>query len=292
MEISRRSPDNSTPATLDAIQFSARTQLRDVTLLFADLRESSRITTSLDSDRMFRLLAQVMDCLTAAVIEHNGLVIDYYGDGLAAMWNAPTDQPEHAELACRAALRMLETIPEIATAWADSLEGDLRLGVGLHSGAVQVGNVGSRQRVKYGPRGPNVNLASRVEAATKLIGLPLLVTGSVVAQLSSRLLTYRVCRAEFPGIRSPIDLFNIMTPSADAATRAAIAAYDKALKLFEQGDLDQANDELRGINRDSAAVPAAFLAEQIEHATGTRKRRRSTDESTHSAAGVVKLRVK
>ena len=55
-----------------------------------------------------------MDCLTEAVVDHDGFVVDYYGDGLMAMWNAPADQPDHAELACRAALRMLATLPDVS----------------------------------------------------------------------------------------------------------------------------------------------------------------------------------
>ena len=94
---------------------------REVTLLFADLRDFTELSTRSKWTYVCELLGQVMDCLTAAVMDHDGLVIDYYGDGLAAMWNAPADQADHAELACRAALRMLESLPDVAADWADVL---------------------------------------------------------------------------------------------------------------------------------------------------------------------------
>src|SRR6185503_12161511 len=87
---------------------------REVTLLFADLRNSTALSAELEPNETYELLSQVTECLTAAVIDHDGLIIDYYGDGLAAMWNAPADQSEHPELACRAALRMLQTLPAIS----------------------------------------------------------------------------------------------------------------------------------------------------------------------------------
>src|SRR5262249_2691096 len=159
------------------------------------------------------LLSQVMECLTAAVIDHDGLVIDYYGDGLAAMWNAPADQSDHPELACRAALRMLQTLPSISNDWLGALPSDLQIGIGVHTGRVYVGNTGPSRRSKYGPRGTTVNLTSRVEAATKQFDLPLLVTGDAAKRLSNRFAAHRVCNACIPGLDRPVELYT-MNPSA------------------------------------------------------------------------------
>jgi adenylate cyclase len=186
---------------------------REVTMLFADLRECTRFAESLDVDLLCELLGQVMDCLTAAVMDHDGLVIDYYGDGLAAMWNAPAQQAEHPELACRAALAMLTTLPEVAADWAEVLETQLRPGIGVHTGRVQVGNAGSRQRAKYGPRGPNVHLTSRLEKATKEWGVPLLVSGSTASRLSNRLHARPLGHAQLAGFEEPIHVYTIETSS-------------------------------------------------------------------------------
>jgi len=181
------------------------TDEREVTMLFADLRNSTALSTALDPNETYELMSQVTECLTAAVIEHDGLIIDYYGDGLAAMWNAPADQSDHAELACRAALRMLQSLPEISADWAHVIETELQLGIGVHTGMAHVGNTGSRHRTKYGPRGTNVNLTSRIEAATKQLGIPLLVTKATASRLSNCIVVHRVCRAQMPGFDEPID---------------------------------------------------------------------------------------
>ncbi len=208
------------------------TQQREVTLLFADLRNSTELSSMLEANETYELMSHVMECLSAAVIDHDGLIIDYYGDGLAAMWNAPADQSDHAELACRTALRMLKTLPDISADWADIIQRELQLGIGIHTGEAHVGNTGSRRRAKYGPRGTNVNLTSRVEAATKQVAVPLLATEATARQLSNRFAVHRVCRARMPGFDRPIDLYSVcLAPDACASIRG-VAILSRSVAMF------------------------------------------------------------
>jgi len=114
--------ERSFASSADSAQRRLIGETREVTLLFADLRDFTRMSHELEMDVVYELLGQVMDVLTAAVMDHDGLVLDYYGDGLAAMWNAPADQADHAELACRAGVRMLELLPDVAADWAGMIE--------------------------------------------------------------------------------------------------------------------------------------------------------------------------
>jgi adenylate cyclase len=259
-----------------------------VTLLFADLRRSTQLIASLEAAAAYQLLGDVMDCLTAAVMDHDGLVIDYYGDGLAAMWNAPADQVEHVELACRAALRMLETLPDVTADWADLLSADLQLAIGVHTGKAIVGNAGARRRSKYGPRGPAVHLTSRVEAASKELQVPLVVTRSTANRLSNRFKTHRLCRARLRGAEQPVDLFAISKPTASETLHADWASYETALQLFEQGKCAEAARILAPLDQQSSTVPVRFLASEIERAIGKQQRRRNTDRHA-SHHGIVTL---
>jgi adenylate cyclase len=268
------------------------TDEREVTLLFADLRNSTALAAALEPNEMYELLSQVMECLSAAVIDHDGLIVDYYGDGLAAMWNAPADQSDHAELACRAALRMLQTLPAISSDWADVLHRELRLGIGIHTGIAHVGNTGTRRRSKYGPRGTNVNLTSRVEAATKQFDLPLLVTGATAKRLSNRFATHRVCRARMPGIDQPIELFCVCPAASDAGSSTEWQAYHEALECFEHGSLQEAADHLATIDRAMCEIPSRFLAEHIDREQARQHRRRSTDTGNDNSRGVIALSTK
>jgi class 3 adenylate cyclase len=265
---------------------------REVTLLFADLRNSTALASALEPNETYGLLSQVMECLTAAVIDHDGLIIDYYGDGLAAMWNAPADQSEHPELACRAALRMLQTLPSVSADWAEVLQRELQLGIGIHTGTAHVGNTGTRRRTKYGPRGMSVNLASRVEAATKQFDLPMLVTDVVAKRLSSRFATHRVCRARMSGIDRPVELYTIAPSSNDTRHSTAWPAYHEALQHFEQGRLQEASAQLALIDRAMSEIPSRFLAEYVSRDLARQQRRRSSDRGNETSRGVITLNTK
>jgi adenylate cyclase len=208
---------------------------RQLTLLFADLRGFSRISERIGARETFELLSDILDRLTNHVMDHDGVVIDYYGDGLAAMWNAPTDVPSHAVRAVEAAAAMLAELPAVNVQWAERLGGIVRLGVGIHTGQAQVGNSGSRRRLKYGPRGPAVNLTSRVEAATKVLGVACLVTGATKEALPAGHALRRICRARLTGMEQAVDLYEL-TPAADDKWSRLRDQYEAALAKYETGD--------------------------------------------------------
>ena len=142
-----------------------------MTVLFADIRGFSAVSGRIPPRLACELIRDIMEHLTAHIMESAGVVVDYVGDGLLAMWNAPAEQPDHAVRACRAALAMRGGLPELNRRWEGRLGKAIGLGIGINSGAALVGNTGSRQKFKYGPLGHTVNLASRVEGATKHLGV-------------------------------------------------------------------------------------------------------------------------
>jgi adenylate cyclase len=207
---------------------------RELTLLFADLRGFSKISERIGASETYLLLADILDRLTNQVMDHGGVVIDYYGDGLAAMWNAPTQDPQHADRAVRAALAMIGELPAINSQWAEKLGGIVRLGIGLNTGCAQVGNSGSRRRFKYGPRGHAVNLTSRVEAATKPLGVTCLLTAATRRALTTEVPLRRVCRARLTGMVEPIDLFELPAASDHPQWPPRRQLYERALASYEQ----------------------------------------------------------
>jgi adenylate cyclase len=207
-------------------------QERELTLLFADLRGFSRISERIGASETYHLLSDILDRLTNQVMDHGGVVIDYYGDGLAAMWNAPADQPDHAALAARAALAMQTELPAINAAWAERLGREIRIGIGLNTGLSQVGNAGSKRRLKYGPRGHAVNLASRIEGATKVLGVSCLVTETTQRLLPDEVVTQRLCRARVTGLAEPVALYELLAGSVNNADRRE--SYAEALLCYEE----------------------------------------------------------
>ena len=123
----------------------------DITLVFADIRGFSAISEKLGPELTMTLIQDAMGTLSECVLDYDGVLVDYLGDELMAMWGAPIAQSDHAELACRAANKMMAVMPEISERWQDKLGRQMQLGIGINSGIARVGNTGSRQKFKYGP---------------------------------------------------------------------------------------------------------------------------------------------
>ena len=209
-------------------------QQRFITSLFADLRNFSAISEIMGAEGIYAMMRDVMDALTKCVLDSGGAIINYAGDGMAAMWNAPLDQPDHAQRACRAALAMQRAMPALNEKWAGRAGMSLKVGIGINSGEALVGNAGSRHRMKYGPMGHSVNLASRVEGATKQLGVSVLLTDSTEQLIGDEFLLREICQIRVLGIKQPATVFEL--PPSEVSPRWITTAegYDTALTCFRE----------------------------------------------------------
>lgn len=219
---------------------------RTITVLFSDLRGFTRLAERIDGAAMFALVREVMDKLTERVLDEDGVIIDYYGDGMAAMWNAPLEHEDHAERACRAALKMQADVAALDAKWRPQLETPLAIGIGVHTGRALVGNAGSEMRQKYGPRGHTVNLASRIEGATKQAGVSILLSDDARKAAGESLTTRRIGAVRMVGFDEPVTLFEL-PPSPDETWSNVASAYEDALGAFEQRAFDDATTRLASL---------------------------------------------
>jgi adenylate cyclase len=215
------------PALLDA-------RRRELTMLFLDLRGFSKIAERTPAEQTYQFLSECLNRFTEVVMRREGVVIDYYGDGFAAMWNAPLEQPGHPVLAAEAALEIQAAVPELNEKYREMLGANVRVGIGIHSAEAQVGNSGSKFRLKYGPRGHAVNLASRVEGANKLIGTSCLITESTRQALPPEFDVRRICRARLSGMHEQVGLFELGPSEPSSEWNKLRADYEEALEHFEQ----------------------------------------------------------
>ena len=207
-------------------------QQRFISCLFADLRNFSAISETMGAEGIYAMMRDVMDALTQCVLDAGGAIINYAGDGMAAMWNAPLDQADHAQRACRAALAMQAAMPALNDKWAERAGMPLKVGIGINSGEALVGNAGSRHRIKYGPMGHSVNLASRVEGATKQLGVSILITDSSQELIGDEFLLREVCQVRVVGIKQPATVFELQDLQVAAQWRRNKEVYESALACF------------------------------------------------------------
>jgi adenylate cyclase len=211
----------------------------EVTLLFSDIRRFSAASEKLGPAGTVKWVGDVMDELSRCVLAEGGVLVDYIGDELVAMWGAPEAQPDHPARAARAALAMLAALPAVDGRWRATLGGPTDLGVGLNTGVAQVGNTGSRHKFKYGPLGNAANIASRVQGLTKYLRCRLLVTGATRERLGEGFIARRVCRARLVNIQEAADVFEVEA-AADEARARFFRDSEAALEALEARDFSQA----------------------------------------------------
>ena len=142
---------------------------RDATVMFTDLRGFTSFAESLTPDRVIEVLNRYLSEMSDAILGHRGTLVSYMGDGIFAVFGAPLEEPLHAEHALDCAREMLSVRLPRFNAWLrdEGLSEGFRMGIGLNSGHVMSGNVGSEQRVEYAAVGDTTNSASRLESLTK-----------------------------------------------------------------------------------------------------------------------------
>ncbi|MEW6410226.1 MAG: adenylate/guanylate cyclase domain-containing protein, partial [Nitrospirota bacterium] len=151
-------------------------QRRTVTVLFSDIRGFTTISENLDVELLVNLLNEYFSMMTDAVFKHGGMINKFLGDAVMAIYGAPVDNADHAICAARTSLEMQEGLERLNSQWKEKGIVSLRIGIGIHTGEVFAGNIGSRKRKEYTVTGDAVNLASRIEGLNKEFSTSILIS--------------------------------------------------------------------------------------------------------------------
>ncbi|MCV0426279.1 MAG: adenylate/guanylate cyclase domain-containing protein [Roseibium sp.] len=176
------SPDLVTQLEQTPDQLTLGGEIRPMTILFMDIRGFTPISEQLTPKELVSFLNTLLSPLSDAIQAEGGTIDKYIGDSIMAFWNAPLSIPDHAEKACRAGLTMLKVVDKLNDRDAFGFKArnlkaqTVRIGIGLNSGEVCVGNMGSARRFNYSVIGDAVNIASRIESSCKAVGAELLVS--------------------------------------------------------------------------------------------------------------------
>jgi adenylate cyclase len=181
----------------------------EVTILVSDLRGFTSLAERLGAHNTCKIICDLMEQLTERIIAEGGVIVDYAGDGILAMWNAPVAQPDHALRACRAARTMQAEMTGLNARWLHLVGDPLHLGIGINTGTAQVGNTGCSRKFKYGPHGHAVNLAARVQDATKKLGVSILITDQVRERIPDSFSCAEVDPVHLAGVTEEVALYEL-----------------------------------------------------------------------------------
>lgn len=225
---------------------------REITLMFTDLKGFTPIAEKHTPEQVTQLVNRHFTAMTDIVLEHEGTVVQFVGDAIMAFWGAPLDDADHAYRAVAAAVAMQNGMAALRAEFAKEGLPPIHMRVGIHTGSVLVGNLGSAKRFGYTAVGDDVNLAARLEGVNKLYGTGVMVSGDTARRITGRIALRPVDRVIVKGRSQAID---VLTPCDDPKV---IELTQKAISLFRSRDWDAAESRLREL---LALVPDDGIAE-------------------------------
>lgn len=217
-------------------------QKRSMTVLFSDVRGFTSLSESLPAEKLVHVLNTYLTRMTEVVFAERGVLDKYIGDAVMAFWNAPFDQKDHALRAVRTAIGMRRALAEMNRQQLFGPDIQLAAGVGINTGEMIVGNMGSDIRFDYTVIGDNVNLASRVEGLTKEYGVGILITEPTRKAAGDSILVRRLDKVAVKGKREPATLYEVLGLMSEATQEDVNLAtdFEEAFTRYVNGEFETA----------------------------------------------------
>ena len=228
---------------------------RERTVLFSDVKGFTTISERLAPEQLVELLNTYLGEMTDVVFAHDGMLDKYIGDGVMAVWGAPVPQADHAARACAAALEMMERLDKLNVSIAERGWPKLSIRIGLNSGPMVFGNMGSPGHLSLTVMGDNVNLGARLEGVNKQYGTAILASEATVVAAGDTIVTRELDVVRVKGKDETSRIYEVLGPADRAAEwtlvrehfTAGLAAYrardfTAAIAAFERVLDERAND--------------------------------------------------
>lgn len=223
---------------------------REMTVLFSDIRGFTQISEGLNPKQLTQLMNEFLTPMTQIIHSNRGTIDKYMGDAIMAFWGAPLRDKNHAQHALNAALQMNASIKEISAKFSAKGWPAIRMGFGLNTGSMVVGNMGSSFRMAYTVMGDSVNLGSRLEALTKYYGVDIIVSEFVKAQTPDML--YReLDKVRVKGKDKSVSIFEPLASAEHITTEivAELNLYREALQHYRNQDWNLAEKQFKELEK-------------------------------------------
>jgi len=238
----------------DPESFSMEGESRELSVLFTDVRGFTTISEGLDPKQLSRLMNEFLTPLTREIYKHRGTIDKYMGDCIMAFWGAPLEDPQHARSAVLTGLEMHKVLDALQPHFKEKGWPPIHIGVGVNSGRMSVGNMGSEIRLAYTVMGDAVNLASRLEGLTKEYGVNMIVGEATRAEVPD-VVFRELDRVKVKGKDEPVAIFEPigLTQETSKAAQDELKLWAQVLKLYRARDWDMAELQLLNLQKLNAA---------------------------------------
>ncbi|MGH7299554.1 MAG: CHASE2 domain-containing protein [Candidatus Rokuibacteriota bacterium] len=235
----------------DRLRLSGET--REMTVLFSDLRQFTTLAHALPPETLVGLLNTYRAEMADVVFRHDGVLAQYAGDAIEAFWNAPMDQADHARRACETALDMVAALERLRPRFEAGGWTQLDLGVGINTGQMVVGNMGSKDRLIYTAVGDPVNVAARLEGLSKEYGVRVVVGEATVAAAPETFAYRLLDLVAVKGRAEPLRCYEVLARAGTLAPAAQerLERYHQAIDLYRSRRWAEALRLLDAIGRET-----------------------------------------
>jgi adenylate cyclase len=240
-------------------------QTRELTIYFSDIAGMTSLAETMTPDDLVHLLSRYFDEMTAVIAAQGGTVDKFIGDAIMAFWGAPAPTTDHAARACEAALRSQRKLAQMRAAPDVPGLANIRARIGIATGDVLVGNVGSHDRFNYTVMGDTVNLASRLESLNKLFGTEILMSDPTGEALRERIVARPVGVVQVKGKRQGVEVWEPLALASedDAVAREIARLFVEGLGTYLDRDFRGAAEQYKAALRlRPEDKPAAVLLER------------------------------
>jgi adenylate cyclase len=202
-------------------------ETKELTVMFSDIRGFTSLSEGMTADELVLLLNEYLSAMTDVIFRNLGTLDKYIGDAIMAFWGSPYPQSDHALRACTCALEMISGLEKLNEKWQAQGRKEISIGIGLNTGPVNVGNMGSAKRLAWTVMGDNVNLASRLEGMTKQYRSRIVISEGTYRQIAQHFVCRELDRIRVKGKSQPVVVYELMD------IEAARSKYQSLLTRFE-----------------------------------------------------------
>lgn len=247
--------------------YSMEGRRAELSVLFSDIRGFTTISEGMQPEELANLMNEYLGAMTDVVQTHRGTLDKYIGDAIMAFWGAPIDDPQHARNAVLTALDMQRALVPLNKELSAKGRPHIAIGVGVNTGMMTVGDMGSPVRKAYTVLGDSVNLASRLEGITKTYGVGVVVGEATREQLRKEFVFRELDRVRVKGKEEPVAIFEPIGLEGEVNGEAleTVKLWNTVLRAYRSQDWDQAELQLLNLSRMSLHPLYALYSERIAY---------------------------
>lgn len=224
---------------------------RNISVLFSDIRGFTTVSEKMSPEELGHILTEYMNPMTQIVFDNQGVLDKYMGDAIMAFWGAPHPQPDHPALACSTALKMMKELEDLNKIWKKRNNPPLGIGIGINTGQMWVGNMGSDVRFDYTVIGDAVNLGSRLEGTNKQYGTSIIISEYTYNEVKDHFLCRELDSIRVKGKNEPVTIYELLTEDKeDPLFNALVRRFVDGLKMYRNMQFEEALQVFEELHKD------------------------------------------